>query len=183
MTLKRFISLLLTGSGLLVLPLSVVAADDANNAGRTSEHVAVADEAFITKAAQDGMTETRLGQLAVDKGKRDDVKKFGQQMATDHSRLTDDVKHLAILKGLTLSDQLDPAHGGVVDRLSTLEQDQFDKAFIDQMVKDHRDDVTGMQNQLQTTRDPDVRDYIKKALPMMRAHLRTIERISGATPR
>lgn len=183
MTPKRFISLVLAGSGLLTFPLCGAAADDAENAGKTSEHVAMRDEAFITKAAQDSMTEARLGQLAVQNGKRDDVKKFGEQMATDQTRLSDDVKHLATLKGLVLSDQLDAAHAGVIDRLSTLQQDQFDKAFIDQMIKDHRDDVAGIQSQLRSTKDPDVTAYIKKALPLARNRLKAIERISDATPK
>ena len=40
--------------------------------------LSAADQDFIQAAAQGGMTEVKLGELAVQKGQRDDVKQFGQ---------------------------------------------------------------------------------------------------------
>src|ERR1017187_7981406 len=64
--------------------------------------VSTADKDFILAAAQGGMTEVKLGQLAAQNGKRDDVKAFGKMMVKDHSAINDDLKVLAALKGVTL---------------------------------------------------------------------------------
>jgi len=57
--------------------------------------VSMADTNFIFAAAQGGMTEVKLGALAVQQGMRDDVKQFGHMMVKDHSAINDDLKSLA----------------------------------------------------------------------------------------
>jgi len=58
-------------------------------------------------AAPRGMTEVKLGELAAQKGMRDDVKAFGQMMVKDHTAINDDLKALAVQKGVTLPGSLD----------------------------------------------------------------------------
>ena len=44
------------------------------------------DQAFVTEAAQGGMSEVQLGELAVKQASSKDVKAFGQMMVKDHSQ-------------------------------------------------------------------------------------------------
>jgi putative membrane protein len=46
-----------------------------------------ADQRFVDEAARGGMMEVELGQLAQKNGSSGEVKQFGQQMVTDHTRL------------------------------------------------------------------------------------------------
>src|SRR6202051_4845966 len=69
--------------------------------------VSTADRAFVLKAAQGGMTEVQLGQLAVDKGTLQDVKDFGSKMVTDHGKANDELKSIASSKNITVPDKLD----------------------------------------------------------------------------
>src|SRR5664279_2006731 len=57
--------------------------------------VSTADTTFILAAAQGGMTEVKLGELASKNAKRDDVKEFGQRMVKDHTAINDNLKVLA----------------------------------------------------------------------------------------
>src|ERR1035441_5412304 len=82
------------------------AVPDANAATTVSK----TDQDFILAAAQGGMTEVKLGELAAQNGKRDDVKAFGQMMVKDHTAINDDLKALATQKGVTLPDNLDAKH-------------------------------------------------------------------------
>src|SRR4051812_20462780 len=50
------------------------------------------DHTFVTKAAQGGLAEVKLGQLATQKASSSDVKAFGQQMVDDHSKANDELK-------------------------------------------------------------------------------------------
>src|ERR1035438_9283123 len=60
-----------------------------------STHSTVNDTQFAKKAAQGGMAEVKMGQLAQEKGTSDAVKKFGQRMVDDHSKAGDDLKKAA----------------------------------------------------------------------------------------
>ncbi len=53
------------------------------------------DMAFAMKAAQGGMAEVQLGQLAAQKADNAAVKAFGRQMVDDHTKANDDLKSAA----------------------------------------------------------------------------------------
>ncbi|HEX8295935.1 MAG TPA: DUF4142 domain-containing protein, partial [Chthoniobacteraceae bacterium] len=119
----------------LAAPSSAFAADDSANAGKPAGGLSLPEEKFIMKAAQAGMTAVQLGQLAEQKGARADVKKFGQQMATEHGKANAELTALASRRSVAVPTQLDQIHAGSVDRLSKLEGDQFDRAYIEEMAR------------------------------------------------
>lgn len=178
----KHLLLLLIVAGLSLLPLTGMAADDAADVGKTSGHMSINDAEFVRKAAQGGMLEVKVGELAAQKGKRDDVKNFGEQMVADHTKINDSLKSLALLKGITLQDQLDATHAGVVDRLSTLEADQFDKAYIDEMVKDHKEDVGEFKTEAKSAKDPELKALVVKSLPILKEHLQHVEKVANGNP-
>ncbi|MDB6175283.1 MAG: putative outer membrane protein [Chthoniobacteraceae bacterium] len=172
-----FRSIFVAASLSFSLVVRATAADDSQNAGISSGKLAIADEAFVLKAAQDGLTEVQLGDLAGKKGNRDDVKKFASAMTTDHGKINDALKAFALQKGVTLPVQLDAVHAGVIDRLSKLEKEQFDKAYIERMIADHKADVGEFSAMLTKTADADLKLFLKSTLPILKAHLSHIERI------
>jgi putative membrane protein len=129
---------------------------------------------FIQAAAQGGMTEVKLGELASRTGQRDDVKKFGQRMVKDHTGVNDDLKALAAQKGVTLSDSLDAEHQGVVDKMSALSGSDFDNAYITGMIKDHKSDAKAFKAESSATKDTDVKGFVDKTIPVVNEHLKVI---------
>src|SRR6185503_11239870 len=102
------------------------------------------DQKFVMEAAHGGMLEVELGRMAVDKASNADVKQFGQRMVDDHSKAGDELMQLASQKGITLSsdDHKGMAKGQAVkDKLSKLSGADFDREYMDMMVKDHVKDV------------------------------------------
>src|SRR5690242_1369516 len=69
--------------------------------------VSAADRKFAIAAAQGGMAEVKLGELAVKNGASDSVKKFGQRMVDDHSKANDELKQIATNKGIALPTDVD----------------------------------------------------------------------------
>jgi predicted outer membrane protein len=122
----------------MALAVGLLLAVSRANAAAT---VSTADQNFILAAAQGGMTEVKLGELAAQKGKRDDVKEFGQMMVKDHTAINDDLKALAAQKGVTLPDSLDAKHQGIVDKMTALTGSEFDNAYVADMIKDHKMDA------------------------------------------
>lgn len=131
-----------------------------------------ADSVFVRKAAEGGMAEVKLGQLAKDKGTNQSVKSFGDRMVKDHSKANDELKGLASKKGVTLRDSMNAKDKALYDRLSRLSGDAFDKAYMRAMVEDHQDDVSEFRRESQSAADPDVRQFTAKTLPTLEEHLR-----------
>lgn len=142
--------------------------------------VSSADKAFVMKAAQGGMLEVQLGQLASDKASSQDVKDFGAKMVTDHGKANDELKSIAESKGLTLPDKLDAAHQAKVDKLSKLSGAEFDKAYVSEMVKDHKADDAAFAKEAKSGEDPDIKAFAEKTdNDVIKMHLKMIEDIQS----
>lgn len=151
----------LTTSMLLGLG-SVGAADKAR-----SDHP---DWKFFKKAAQGGMAEVTLGQLAVDKAESEAVKNFGQRMVTDHGKASQELTDLATAENVTLPTEMDAEAKALRKKLSTLSGSEFDKAYMKEMLKDHKKDISVFEKQAQQGKDPEVKNWAEKTLPTLQEH-------------
>ena len=136
--------------------------------------LSTADNDFILAAAQGGMTEVKLGELAARKGMRDDVRAFGQTMVKDHTAINDDLKALAAQKGVTLPDSLDAKHQGMVDKMAALTGSEFDDAYITGMIKDHKMDAKDFKAESAKTKDAEIKSFVDKFIPVVTEHLKRI---------
>ena len=130
-----------------------------------------ADQQFMHKAAQGGMAEVQLGNLAKDHASSQSVKTFGQQMVDDHTKAGNELKDLAAKKNVTLPTDLDAKDQAAMDRLSKLNGAAFDKAYMRDMVADHKKDVAEFQKEANSGKDSDVKDWASKTLPTLQHHL------------
>jgi putative membrane protein len=136
------------------------------------------DQQFIRKAAQGNLAEMELGKLAVQKSLSNDVKRFGQQMIDDHGKAMDHLKQLAAKKSLHLPSGPDASESATAKRLSKLSGDQFDNAYMAQMLKDHKVDVDDFRKESKTTQDRDIRGFVTETLPILEDHLKKAETIA-----
>ena len=136
--------------------------------------VSTADQDFILAAAQGGMTEVKLGELAIQKGMRDDVKEFAQMMVKDHTAINDDLKALAAQKGVALPDNLDAKHQGMVDKMTALTGSEFDNAYIAEMIKGHKADAKAFKGESAATQDTGIKSFLDKSIPVVEAHLKHV---------
>jgi len=136
--------------------------------------ISIADTNFILAAAQEGMTEVKLGELAVTNGVREDVKAFGQMMIKDHKTINGDLKALAAQKGVTLPDNLDVNHQGMVDKMTALTGSGFDNAYIQSMIIAHQNDAKAFKTEFTTTHDPDIERFLDQSIPLVEMHLKHV---------
>ena len=177
MMYKHFSATLLT-TGLLLAAGAAWAQkhDSSGSANRMKqERSGSPDHVFMTKAAEGGMAEVELGNLAKDKGSNDAVKNFGQHMVDDHSKANDELKDLASKKNVTLPSALNAKDQATKDRLSKLSGEAFDRAYIRDMVADHRADVAEFRHEANSGKDPDVKAWAAKTLPTLENHLKMAE--------
>jgi putative membrane protein len=130
------------------------------------------DMRFAREAAIGGMTEVELGKLAVQKGSSDRVKQFGQRIVNDHTKAGDDLKGIAAKDDFSLPSDLDADHKATVDRLSKMSGTEFDRAFINDMVKDHETDIAEFEKEVKSGTNPDLKSWASNTLPTLRDHLR-----------
>jgi putative membrane protein len=135
------------------------------------------DQKFVKEAAQGGMAEVELGQLAVEKASNPDVKQFGQRMVDDHSKANDKLKEVASTKGITLPTEPNAKQKATKARLSKLSGEQFDKAYMKDMVKDHKEDVAAFQSESNSGKDSDIKNFASQTLPTLQDHLKNAETI------
>ena len=140
--------------------------------------VSTADTAFVMKAAQGGMTEVQLGQLAADKGTSQDVKDFGSKMVVDHGKANDELKSIASSKGITVPDKLDAKHQAMVDKQTALSGTAFDKAYVSAMVKGHKETDALFTKEASSGQDQTVKDAASQGSKVISEHLQMIQQIS-----
>ena len=133
------------------------------------------DRKFIESAYQDNLAEVELGKLASERGASESVKKFGQRMVDDHGKANGELAKLAQDKGVNTPSGLDGKHQKLRDRLAKLSSSDFDRAYADEMLKGHRKDVKEFQRVADRGKDPDVKGYAAKTLPVLQEHLKQAE--------
>lgn len=137
-----------------------------------------ADKMFVQKAAEGGLLEVQLGQLAAQKATDSDVKQFGQKMVNDHTKLNDQMKPFAAKLGVTPPTTLDAKDQAMYDRLNRLSGPAFDQAYVHAMVRDHREDLKEFTKEVDTTQDQDLKATVMQGRDVIHQHLTLIEGIS-----
>ncbi len=144
-------------------------------ASQGASRMAGADNTFVTKAAEGGMAEVQLGNLAKTNAESSDVKSFGDQMVTDHSKANDDLKSIASQKSITLPTSMSAKQQAEYNRLEKLKGAAFDRAYMSLMVSDHRTDVNEFRRESEHGTDPDLKAFAAKTLPTLENHLKMAE--------
>jgi putative membrane protein len=132
----------------------------------------VSDSDFAKEAAQGGMAEVKLGQLAQEKGSSDEVKQFGKKMVDDHSQANDKLKSVASQENVNLPEGLSKKDQATYDKLSKLSGDAFDRAYARDMLKDHQDDIAAFQREARNGRDAGIKSFASETLPTLQDHLK-----------
>jgi putative membrane protein len=100
-------------------------------------------------------------------------------MVTDHSKANAELKTLAQGKGVTLPTELDPTHKQTRDTLTALSGALFDRAYMDEMRKDHHQTVTNFRQQSISATDPEVKGWATKTLPTLQEHMQLADRTNA----
>jgi putative membrane protein len=107
------------------------------------------------------------------------VKQFGQRIVDDHTQANDELTQIASQKNITLPTSLSARDQATMDRLSKLNGAEFDHAYMQYMVADHRKDVGAFKRESERGTDPDLKAFASKTLPVVEEHLSIAEKTAG----
>jgi putative membrane protein len=137
------------------------------------------DSEFAVDAADGGLYEVQIGTLALTKATSPEVKKFAQMMVDDHTKANNELKALAGNKGIALPDVIsEKCQKKYYDVDQKTKGEEFDKEYIDRMVKDHKDDIDKFEKEADKGNDPELKAWASGKLAALRHHLEEAERIN-----
>lgn len=128
---------------------------------------------FVTEAAAAGMAEVEMGKLGVQKATNADVKAYAQRMVTDHTKANMELETIAKSKGISVPSSPDMMHKAIKEKFEHQSSGQeFDKDFMQQMVKDHTKVVKLFETaSTDQSLDSELQAFAKKTVPTLRNHL------------
>ena len=132
------------------------------------------DRHFIRKAMEANASEVAAGKLAAEKATNEDIKKFGERMAQDHSKAGEELKQIASELGVKLP--ANPA-GKKKDKdemkmLQRLKDEHFDAAYAKAQLMGHQKAVAMFRQEAQKGSAPQLKEFAEKTLPTLEEHLK-----------
>jgi putative membrane protein len=138
------------------------------------------DSAFYKHAAEGGIAEVELGNLAQQKSTNQSVKDFGAMMVKDHSAANDKLQSVAASKNISLPTSPSAGQMATKAKLEALSGETFDKSYIRGMIKDHEEDIAMFKKEAVSGKDPDAKAYASATLPTLEAHLKKIKAVAAS---
>ena len=138
------------------------------------------DAEFAVEAADGGLMDVKLGTLALTKASSPQVKQFAQMVVDEHTKANNELKSLAQQKNISLPTVMGNEHQREYDNLSEKTGSDFDKAYMDLMVKDHKEDIKEFEEQAEEGEDPEIKAWASSKVPTLQKHLQQAETIQEA---
>ncbi|MCD6011673.1 MAG: outer membrane protein-like protein [Flavipsychrobacter sp.] len=135
------------------------------------------DAEFAVNAAGGGLMEVELGNYAAANASSPRVKDFGRSMAADHSKANDELKSAAAAKNITLPAAPPDDKQKMINDLKEKKGAEFDKAYIDMMVSDHKEDLDLFKKQADNGKDADLKAWAAGKVPVLEHHLQMAEEL------
>jgi putative membrane protein len=155
-------------------------ADSSLNGSVNSDISLAKDKMFVRHAEEGGLAMVQMGQMATLKASNDDVKKFGQTMIDDHTKLNSDLAPIADSLGVEPPTKLNKADQDEYNKLNGLSGSDFDKEYLSFMLKDHRKDLHDFRVIDKTTPDPDLKDTVDNGIKVIALHLYLVNKLAVA---
>jgi len=157
-------------------PTSPALQDSGPNAGDVGQ--VMQDKMFLRKAAEGGIAEVKLGQLAVQKGSSEEVKTFAQKMVDDHTKTNEVMAAAADTMGVMLPKSMNKEDQAEYDKLNALSGNDFDMEYLSFMVKDHHKDLHAFRIEAASPTDPTLHDAVVKVASVIHEHTVMVDKIA-----
>jgi len=96
-------------------------------------------------------------------------------MVDDHTKANNELKALAQTKNISLPAVLSNESQRKFDNLNEKTGAEFDKEYMDQMVKDHKEVIDEFEDEAEDGKDAEIKSWAAGKLTALRHHLETAE--------
>ena len=148
---------------------------------KKDDTLAKADRKFIQKAAEGGMFEVEIAQLAASKATDPAVKSFASMLVDEHSKANNELVQLANARKVELPAAPPRGKRKDIEKLGKKTGADFDSAFVREVgIKDHEKDIKMFEKGSEKARDAQLKAWIDKTLPHLRQHLAQAQKLPQA---
>jgi len=156
--------------------------DSTASSGTTSEAAPISDldKKFADVAAKGGMMEVMAGELAVKNATNPTVKSLADMMVKDHTKANNELKQWALANSYTLPANLDVEQQKKYDELKAKKGAEFDRAYTDQMVIDHKKTIADFKKESAEGSEASLKSFADKKIPALEHHLMESEKAKTA---
>jgi putative membrane protein len=133
--------------------------------------IAPKTEDFIKEAAMSDMLEIEAAKVAQQKGNADE-KKFAEQMITDHTKTSTELKNMAGGElAAAIPTALDDSSQKKLDKLKDAKPEDFAGEYDPMQVSAHKDAVSLFERYAKGGDSSKLKDWAGKTLPALQHHL------------
>jgi putative membrane protein len=138
-------------------------------------------QSILNKVADEVQVEISLGQLAAQRASNEQVKEFGEDMVTDHKKVSQQIELLALKQGVKLSPRNNnEQHQKKLEELSKLSGHAFDREYMDYSIRDHEITVEEFRRRVGIVQDQDIKQWIILVLPIFEDHREKAYRVKNS---
>jgi len=106
--------------------------------------------------------------------------RFARRMLDDHSKASAELKSILSHRNISAHDDLmDPEHTNIKEQLRAAAGLDFDRLYMETMVRDHEQAVATFQAEAQNGGDPEVKAFAARQLPVIQEHLAQARNIAS----
>ncbi len=138
------------------------------------------DQTFVKKAAEGGIAEVQLAQLAQQKTENDQVKQFAQKMIDDHTPNNQQLVQLATSMGVTPPSEPNAMQQKMAARLGEKSGSKFDRSYIHNQIHDHEMMLKLFQNEASGGENPQLKAFAEQTILVIQQHLGLAEHLQKA---
>ena len=163
---------------------SSAVAQMAANIGQSADNATVTEKIAVKSAedaAASGLFELQAAQLAATKATDPAVKRYATQLADHHGAANSELMSLANSLGLELPPGPKRAMRNEIEKLGKKTGPEFDREFVQNVgVKEHEKDIKAFQKAAKDVKDPQLKAWIDKTLPVLQQHLSAAQKLPQA---
>ena len=169
-------SLLITAAALLLTAAGFAQSSAEFNAGGNGGSQ-TADQRFMAEVAQDGMAKIAIAKLALQNAKSDDVKKYAEQVLADYGNANATLYDIATQQFIQLPNVLDAKQLDSFDALSKLEGTDFDKAYMQMVLKSQDKDLSRLKQEAAKGNNQTLINWAREMLPTVEDNAKTAKKV------
>ena len=140
----------------------------------------VADYRLLSRAVHGNEMEFVFGQIGNEKTSDNSVKTFVHHILEDRKKINDSLTQLIKLKQATSPGAADVADATLLQQLGTLSGSDFDRRYMDSVVREYQTAVQDLQNVSANATDSDLRTWANETLPIWQEHLQMAQNTDAA---
>lgn len=140
----------------------------------------ITPENVLNQLHKDNLKEIAMGELAVQKAQTESLRRFGERLIKDHQKADEKVRATAKDLNVTMQEpQFDEKHQAKIADLQALSGEDFDRAFLHMMDKDHTKTLFLLRKAQEEILNDAISQLVAELQPTIREHDRIASDLRG----